>query len=205
MGKNILAAYILVLPSHAYSPVCTHRAAQSGSQSIGERHSDFRNEQTSFSTYGNRQTGLSLLMNGAGHRSGKPESILSTMAAMQQTTHSEDDQDNQARSLAAAGMVAERARQSQPTALQPPPMLASPSFYKITSSNEVDTINWNNTIDTGMHVDDMDLDFATLFDPALEQANMELGELNGWPSSSSDPSMSLSPNRFGGNIGGKMV
>lgn len=161
-----------------------HRAAQFSITSNGERHSDFRSEHVS-NPLAPRQTGLSVLMNGSSSSDGvgKPQSLLGTMTAMNAAHRSDDhDQDSQARSLAAAGMVAERVRLSQPTALQPPPMLAPPNFGQLSSSIELDNLNWN-AEGSGMHVDDLDLDFATLFDPALEEANMQLGEITGWPSS----------------------
>ncbi|GKY94235.1 hypothetical protein MPSEU_000389300 [Mayamaea pseudoterrestris] len=205
------------------------RAAQFESHaSIGARHSDFRRvENCSVANpLGNeRQTGLSVLMNGPAHAGGKPQSLIRSMAPMECTNADVDldDRDSQARSLAAAGMVAERARLSQPAALQPPPMLAPyQNFHRTPTSNAVvESFNWNNADlngsadgtsggvvgsdnNTQQALDEMDLDFATLFDPAMELANMQLGELNGWPSSV-DPSLTVSPTRFSNNSDGKMV
>jgi len=109
-------------------------------------------------------------------------------------TQGEDlaDRDLQASALAAAGMVAESVRMStsspsQPTiGLQPPPPLAmGHAPPPPTSTAELDSINWNMMdIGTGAgnHLDDIDMDFAAMFDPANELANMQM-EGSGWPSS----------------------
>jgi hypothetical protein len=181
-----------------------HRAAQIGSFTMAERHSDFRSESfLSSSLAAPRQTGLSILMNTV-PRGGKPQSILGTMAAMHAPSGNDmDDRERQAKSLAAAGMVAESVRisQQQLTALQPPPLLASPNhFYQQSSSTEVDANNWGNTTmddnNIAMQIDDLDLDFATLFDPALEEAHMRVGESIGWPNPN-DSNFAISPTHLG--------
>ena len=96
------------------------------------------------------------------------------------------DRERQASALAAAGMLAESVGNTQAQGLQaPPPLVASaPSNTATTTSTEIDSINWN-MMDLGaVHLDDIDMDFATLFDPANEEANMNT-EGSGWPSASS--------------------
>jgi hypothetical protein len=136
----------------------------------------------------------------------KPQTIFGTMTAMR-SPHDVEDRDSQARSLAAAGMVADRVGMSQPAALQPPPVLAlktSPSRSQPPSTNEIDSnLNWN-LMDSGMHLDDLDLDFATLFDPVHEQAHMQIVESNGWQGAD-DLVMALSPNRLGSQLDGNKV
>ena len=48
------------------------------------------------------------------------------------------------------------------------------------TTTEIDSANWGLMDMGGGQLDDMDLDFATLFDPALEEANMKK-EGSGWP------------------------
>jgi hypothetical protein len=104
------------------------------------------------------------------------------------------ERENQASALAAAGMVAESVSLTKPASgqvimtqqqgLQPPPALvagsAAPASWGMTT--ELDSINWN-LMDMGaVHLDDMDLDFASLFDPANELSYMET-KGSGWPTS----------------------
>lgn len=129
------------------------------------------------------QTGLSVLMNNSVAGANPPPLALPTAATNVQRA-AVADQEQQASSLAAAGMVAESVRLAQPNAaLQPPPQLAtSGPAHPPASLKEIDSINWN-MMDTGAHnLDDMDLDFAQLFDPVNELANMH-AEGNGWPAS----------------------
>ena len=148
-------------------------------------------------TSGTPQTGLGILMNNKS--SASPNSTLSTgyqMATMtleQQQMVQADlaDRDRQASALAAAGMVAETVGYNQHVGngiapppnglgLHAPPMLGSvvlPATPEPTGT--IDGINWS-MMDVGMALDDMEMDFANLFDPAHEEANMQM-EGSGWP------------------------
>lgn len=166
-------------------------------------------------------TGLSVLMNGDVHKTivdtsstggAIPNSTsvpniakLSTLSPVQQQRYRQDwlERENQASSLAAAGMVAESVgsgteqhNMSSLTpnyvtttipvlGLQPPPTIFAqqPTLpggmnhhdttnTTTTNVTELDSINWNLMDIGGMHIDDMDMDFATLFDPANELAGI---------------------------------
>jgi hypothetical protein len=151
------------------------------------------------------QTGLSVLMSG---RSLHPPQVSSTTAltafgtmtgSVKEESRSQDDmfdRDRQASALAAAGMVADSISFSHNTGpdrvysstslpshgLEAPPQLAGHAPPPVpSSSSELDNVNWN-LMDLGqMHLDDMDMDFARLFDPAQEVENMQT-EGSGWPS-----------------------
>jgi hypothetical protein len=138
---------------------------------------------------------------------------LSTLSPTQQQRYRQDwlERENQASSLAAAGMVAESVVRNGTTesqhlsssinnnnttpnyvtttipvlGLQPPPTIFAQqptlpggvnhdTTNTTTSTNvtELDSINWNLMDIGGMHIDDMDMDFATLFDPANEMSGM---------------------------------
>jgi hypothetical protein len=125
---------------------------------------------------------------------GAPATAFSTMASTsleQQRKIDEDlaDRDRQASSLAAAGMVAESVRLAQPVGtapatnfgLQPPPQLVTAPVTQIQAS-EVESINWNMMELGSPRLDDLDLDFAALFDPIHEIERMRT-EGSGWPSS----------------------
>lgn len=170
-----------------------------------QRQANFRSEspQHTVGVGGQQpQTGLSVLMNNSVAGANPPPLALPTAATNVQRA-AVADQEQQASSLAAAGMVAESVRLAQPNvALQPPPQLAtSGPAPTSTTLKEIDSINWN-MMDTGAyHVDDMDLDFAQLFDPVNELANMH-AESNGWPESAPaetgpNGSVSLAPNPLG--------
>jgi hypothetical protein len=114
---------------------------------------------------------------------------LSTLSPTQQQRYRQDwlERENQASSLAAAGMVAESVSLNHGSSnystttlpvvgLQAPPLIVAqhdPPGAPLTSSmvTELDSINWNLMDIGGMHIDDMDMDFATLFDPANELFN----------------------------------
>lgn len=106
------------------------------------------------------------------------------------------ERDRQASSLAAAGMVAESINntklhhnfhQQNNQVLNPPPAsfvagsTCSESTNTLTVAStttplttpELDTINWNLMEVGGQQFDDMDMDFATLFDPANELSHMQ--------------------------------
>jgi hypothetical protein len=146
------------------------------------------------------RTGLSVLMNG-GMQSASPtvlpESVMSRTrsapaAAFMSTGSAAEsnrgfaqemmDRERQASSLAAAGMVADSvsvAARGHVLGLQAPPPLATGGAILTVPSAELDSINWN--LDPGiMYLDDMDLDFAQLFDTASEVASMQT-DGSGWP------------------------
>ena len=128
---------------------------------------------------------------------------MSTLSPTQQQRYRQDwlERENQASSLAAAGMVAESVRSGadqqnlSSTAnyltttipvlgLQPPPTIFAqqPTLpggihhdainANTTNVTELDSINWNIMDIGGMQIDDMDMDFATLFDPANELSSI---------------------------------
>jgi hypothetical protein len=151
---------------------------------------------------------------------------ISTLSPTQQRHRQEWlERESQASSLAAAGMVAESVRnnETEPSSstnyitttipvlgLQPPPTIfshpvqgGSGTTTTSTAVTELDSINWNLMDIGGMHIDDMDMDFATLFDPANELSNLPSprdatgtsNSTNGWlpnTNSSTDVS-SISP------------
>jgi len=172
--------------------------------SAGERRAHFGPEPPLTTSQAAPQTGLSVLMNGnaaqtAGTAAPTSLSTLSNMTVEQRTRRQADllDRERQARALAAAGMVAESVNQAswQPEAQAPPHSTAGAS-----STTELDAVNWNIMELGNMNLDDMDLDFAAMFDPANEAAHMQT-EGSGWPSaatSTSDVSSSVSPTPLGG-------
>lgn len=105
----------------------------------------------------------------------KPQGMGYTMTPQQHQLVQEDlaDRERQASALAAAGMVAETVDQSSgaatPQGLHAPPMLGSVAPLPPSASHTVDGINWSFTgMDLGLALDDMEMDFAKLFDPAKE-------------------------------------
>ena len=101
----------------------------------------------------------------------------------QQTRIQEDlaDRERQASALAAAGMVAENVNYTTPAVIgqvlqAPPPLVGMPvPAHSQQSAVEappvvMEGINWN---ELGGNVDDMDMDFAAMFDPEQEQAFMQ--------------------------------
>jgi len=156
------------------------------------------------------QTGLGILMNGNSNRnSGNNGGARNTQSALpynlanmtpeQQRAVQDDlaDRDRQASALAAAGMVAERVTLSQPCrlhnqGLQAPPLLGSLqpiSEPEPIGNTTIDGINWS-LMDLGPHLDDMEMDFANLFDPAHEVANMHT---EGWPGCGETTTVTLPP------------
>lgn len=154
------------------------------------------------------QTGLGILMNnknggGGAHQPPKNSAVGYAMASMtpeQQKMVQDDlaDRELQASALAAAGMVAETVTYTTvgiaPNGIQglhAPPMLGSlappPSADP---GSTIEGINWS-LMDLGPALDDMEMDFAKLFDPAAEEANMQT-EGSGWPGSS-DPAQAPPP------------
>jgi hypothetical protein len=118
---------------------------------------------------------------------------MASMTLEQQQMVQDDlaDRERQASALAAAGMVAETvgyahhvgnsiATPPNGQGLHAPPMLGSviqPANPEPTGT--IDGINWS-MMDVGMALDDMEMDFANLFDPAHEEASMQM-EGSGWP------------------------
>lgn len=163
-----------------------------------ERHSNFRSESPAHLSLGAPaalapQTGLSVLMS----RGASPSAPISHATALgtmtsasleEQRKIKEDlvDRERQASALAAAGMVAESVRLAQPipttsanVGLPHPGQLVTSTLAPI-HATEVDSINWN-MMDVGSpRLDDLDLDFAALFDPIHEIERMR-SEGSGWP------------------------
>ena len=81
------------------------------------------------------------------------------------------DRERQAQALAAAGMQAE---QINVGGLQPPPVLGNPGAVPPSSGGAAGPGAWNNLDGGGvggggiMEADEMELDFAAMFDPAQE-------------------------------------
>jgi hypothetical protein len=188
-------------------------------------------------------TGLSLLMNGdvqkpldaatnhastaslSSSNSAPNITKLSYLSPTQRQRYQQEmaERDNQASSLAAAGMVAESVSlttASMPTTptgntlqgtpisekpslpimgLQPPPTILAQSVPSSNSgataapTTELDSIDWNFMDIGSMHIDDMDMDFATLFDPANELSNLHSRGSGVFPSSSSSLEASAIP------------
>lgn len=118
------------------------------------------------------------------------------MTLEQQRRHREDlaAREKQASALAAAGMVAESVRLAQPpSGLLPPPPLANGSApLTHSTTGEIDNIHWG-IMDLNVgHLDDLDMDFASLFDPINEITNMHMAG-SGWPvvGSSSEEDMMM--------------
>lgn len=137
------------------------------------------------------QTGLGILMNGSSNPptsttvptllAPNPTSAYqyTTLTPDQQARVQEDlaDRERQASALAAAGMVAESINYTKPSVIgqvlqAPPPLVGMPppSHPPVEDGQIVmEGINWN---DLG-GVDDIDMDFAAMFDPEQEQAFMQ--------------------------------
>lgn len=143
------------------------------------------------------RTGLGILMNDNKHSSTAAAvpapplvpSVMTSMTPEQRMLVQEDlaDRERQASSLAAAGMVAESVSltqplsgpigtspNNQPQGLQAPPALGMLPPPANPGNTEMDGINWN-LMDLGnTNLDDLDMDFATLFDPANEAASVSM-------------------------------
>lgn len=137
------------------------------------------------------------------------------------------DRERQARALAAAGMAAERMSQAHPNGQQhlpasqgllPPPSLGHPTSSSnlaaiaqtnhisdptnITNGEHMDDplMSWND-LDTngrGPTLEEMEMDFANLFDPSTEWKNMQT-EGSGWPTMTSNDA--VEPADVGGSDG----
>ena len=134
------------------------------------------------------RTGLSMLMNGGGQMMNPSTPSAASFASLSGMSNDfispyQEERERQASALAAAGMVAESVTLSGGRAgLAAPPQLPSAAPA---STGEMDTVNWGSIDAAGILIDDMDLDFATLFDPSIEEANMQT-EGSGWPVSSNN-------------------
>lgn len=191
-------------------------AAAGPSNPSFERHANLRSGSPA-NGHGVPHTGLSMLMSGGGgFKLAQPPHSLAvapaSFAAMsginperRTPTGFLEERERQASALAAAGMVAETVGiandpRKQPAGmpsqgLQAPPPLATgvPMTSTTTAAaTEIDSANWGLMDMGGVQIDDMDLDFATLFDPALEEANMQM-EGSGWPSAAATRDMPVSP------------
>jgi hypothetical protein len=165
---------------------------QSGTES---RQAHFRDESPSLLQSSSQpQTGLGILMNGGIpsstlSRPSLPSSnpAYAHLTPDQHARIQEDlaDRDRQASALAAAGLVADSVNLTRPaTAIghvlqAPPPLGGMPApAYPVLSANggeslhpPLESINWNldlGGLGTGSGFDDMDMDFATLFDSEHE-------------------------------------
>lgn len=160
--------------------------------------------------------------------------VASQYSAEQHSMMQQDAQDRerQARALAAAGMAAERMSQTQSNrqynlpasqGLLPPPSLGHPTSNSVTSTapsnhispndNEADRIedplmSWNNldaaTDGRGLTLEEMEMDFAKMFDPAMEWQNMQT-EGSGWPPSNSNDDRITEPADVTGGENGSSV
>jgi hypothetical protein len=122
------------------------------------------------------QTGLGLLM-----------TTVKNEAAAQQPLFQADlaDREQQASALAAAGMVAEslslswpvrgalvQGNQKQPQEMRAPQAAGMVHPSGINGNGEMDVVNWNVLDLENAHLDDLEMDFAMLFDPANEAASV---------------------------------
>jgi len=138
---------------------------------------------------GQPQTGLSLLMNGGVNSnngtttpqhattpgSAMTAQVMATLSPAQQQRYQQDllEREHQASSLAAAGLVAEKV--SLTGATEPSSVPCHHNHYEAPAAeagmaeNGNSNNNWNLMDNLGaMQLDDMDMDFATLFDPVNE-------------------------------------
>jgi hypothetical protein len=116
----------------------------------------------------------------AHHVTHAPANAYSHLTPEQQARIQEDlaDRERQASALAHAGMVADSVSLTRPAAsvgqvLQaPPPLGALAPPVNPTGDNghpPMESINWNLDVGLGGGLDDMDMDFANLFDTETEQ------------------------------------
>lgn len=166
---------------------------------IEQRQASFRNGGQATGGAGGPQTGLSILKGENKRLSTTDGSLAVSVPANPQIQADLLDRELQASSLAAAGMLADTVTTTQAQGLQaPPPLVASAPqppgsaasaatmpAPTVGATTELDSINWNMMDIGAVHLDDIDMDFATLFDPENEEANMRT-EGSGWPSASSN-------------------
>ena len=151
-------------------------------------------------TAGVPQTGLGILM--SGNAFNRPVETTVQNARMNMSPEQQRDladRERQAQSLAAAGMVAETVgRGSHAGAMNGPPALPT-ATSDLSSGNVVggvlDSHNWGMP-DTDATLEDMEMDFANLFDPAHEMESMQT-EGSGWPLMGNENGTSMSPTPAG--------
>lgn len=158
-------------------------------------------------TAGVPQTGLSILMNGNAFNkpAPPPETVQQHARAHMSPEQQRDlaDRERQAKSLAAAGMVAEtvgRGNAAYPGAMYGPPTLAPADAVPSATSGFngiMDSNYWGMDVDASL--EDMEMDFAKLFDPAHEMESMQT-EGSGWPGTEGNGS-SISPSPLGNHPG----
>ena len=143
------------------------------------------------------QTGLGILMSGNALQKSSSEHTAKLMNMSHEQQRDFADRERQAKSLAAAGLVAETVDRSQGIGhlggLYPPPTLTSNGDERSASPRAgiMDASNWGMPdIDYGL--DDMEMDFAMLFDPAHELESMQTVG-SGWPGTE----VSVSPSQVG--------
>ncbi|CAB9502577.1 stress transcription factor B-2b [Seminavis robusta] len=156
------------------------------------------------------QTGLGILMTNnklSAHNNGTtttsnnnnpPRTFMAGMTPAQQIRVQEDlaDRERQASALAAAGMVAESVSLTRPPiannkrppqqGLQAPPALGMVPPPNTAATTEMESINWNLLELGNTNLDDLDMDFATLFDPANEAVNINM-QIHGTTTESATP------------------
>ena len=197
-------------------------AAPEQSQSQVTYTTSFRNDQHG----GAPTTGLGYLISANSSSAATTTALHHQHHGMRQYTPEQraqmqkdaQDRDRQARALAAAGMAAEQMKGS---GLHPPPTLGSTSYQQQHSSMAahhvpIDTHSglrqdeWINLDqqhhdNNGLTMEEMDVDFAKLFDPNEEVANMHTHG-SGWPMSADAPTTSIlmSDNKYLTGSGGKL-
>lgn len=163
-----------------------------------EQHlAHFRTLSPPTTTNATPQTGLGILMSGSAFQKPSPEPTMQQMKMSREQQRDIADRERQAKSLAAAGLVAETVDRSQGIVhlggMHPPPTLMSGGGEGQASPRAgiTDASGWGiPDIDHGL--EDMEMDFAMLFDPAHELESMQtLG--SGWPGTE----MSVSPSPVG--------
>lgn len=123
--------------------------------------------------------GPAFLAPNPGHTAASPSSLLfANLPPDQRKRVQEDmaDRERQASALAAAGMVAESVNYTKPIGqVMPaaPPLVGIPPPSQPSPDGQIplDTMNWN---DLGGNMDDIDMDFAAMFDPEQEQERVFL-------------------------------
>lgn len=145
------------------------------------------------------QTGLGILMNGNAFARQAPAAQHPRMMMSAQQQQDLADRERQAKSLAAAGMVAETVgRANHPGVIYGPPSLATDNGEPTVATGFngiMDSNNWGMIPDMDATLEDMELDFAKLFDPAHEMESMQT-EGSGWPGTG-DAASSISPTPVG--------
>ena len=112
--------------------------------------------------------------------------VMASLSPVQQQRYQQDllEREHQASSLAAAGMVAEKVDLTGAHTQQLPSTDEVDGTNHSTDPNPIGDVdanmNWNLMENMyNMHLDDMDMDFATLFDPVNEMIWNNLPDNNG--------------------------